>query len=288
MEMPAALAPFARYVQVQGRTTFCYDTGPAAGVPLVFLHGLGDEADTWRHVFPLLGGQRCIALDLPGFGRSDALAGAASVGALARAVLTLLDALNLPQAVLVGSSLGAAVAQRVALAQPARVESLVLLDGGLPIAPATPPGALWTFLLPGVGELAYSMLRFSEQQAYETLRPYYANMDALPQEDRAFLRTRVVQRVKSHKQRNAFLSALRWLTIEQRFRAGTYRAALASLTIPTRIIWGDTDRIVPRGAGEAMATLLPDARFAVIENCGHLPQQERPSELIELLRSPAR
>ncbi|HEU5086699.1 MAG TPA: alpha/beta fold hydrolase, partial [Roseiflexaceae bacterium] len=72
--IPAHLQPYARLVQAGDVRLHVYDSGAgeAGGTPLVLVHGLGDEADTWRRVFvPLAQRRRVIALDLPGFGRSD-------------------------------------------------------------------------------------------------------------------------------------------------------------------------------------------------------------------------
>ncbi|NTV62797.1 MAG: alpha/beta fold hydrolase [Oscillochloris sp.] len=262
-----------------------YEAGDPTAPPIVLIHGLGDEADTWRHVLgPLAERHRVIAPDLPGFGRSSHPRQAYSLAFFARTVAQLLAGLGVERATLVGSSLGAAVAQRIALGQPDHVERLVLIDGGLPVQPSLPPAALWWFLTPGVGELAYTSLRRSQDEAYATLRPYYANLDALPEDDRAFLRARVWARVWSNGQRRAFLSALRWLVVERALRAPELGARLAKLRVPTLLIWGEHDRVVAQAEGEALAGILPNARLEVIAGAGHLPQQERPADVVALIQ----
>jgi len=162
--------------------------------------------------------------------------------------------------------------------------ALVLVAGCLPIArQLPPPGPLWAFLLPGVGELAYASLRRSQDEAYATLRPYYADLDALPAEDRDFLRARVWARVWSDKQRAAFLSMLRWLAIDRYARADEYRARLAACRVPTTLVWGERDALVPLAEGEAMAALVPGAELHVIAGAGHNLHQERPDALLALL-----
>ncbi|MCS6863432.1 MAG: alpha/beta fold hydrolase, partial [Abditibacteriales bacterium] len=73
MEPWPALAPYVRKVQLRsGLTLFAFEAGAPDAPPLLLIHGLGDEADTWRHVFlPLAERYHVIAPDLPGFGRSD-------------------------------------------------------------------------------------------------------------------------------------------------------------------------------------------------------------------------
>jgi pimeloyl-ACP methyl ester carboxylesterase len=282
MPAPGTLQAYSREIIVAGGLRLhYYEAGAWETPPLVLIHGLGDDADTWRHVLlPLAERRRVIALDLPGFGRSDRPHRAYTLGFFARSVVALLGVLGIQRAELAGSSLGAAVAQRVALARPALVERLILIGGVLPIERGLPPPRLWWFLTPGVGELAYTSMRRSQDQAYATLRPYYADLDTLPPEDRAFLRERVWARVWNNGQRRAFLSALRWLVIERTLRAPVLHERVVRLAIPTLLIWGDRDQIVPPLVGQRVAALLSNARLHIIERCGHLPQQERPQELV--------
>lgn len=283
--IPAQLQPFARTVATAGGLRLhVYEAGDEDAPPLVLVHGLGDEADTWRHVIlPLAGRFRVVAPDLPGFGRSQQPRTAYTPAFFARALEGLLDALGIARATLVGSSLGAAVAQRLALARPERVARLALVGGALPVDAGPPPLQMLPFLTPGLGEAMYTGLRASQDAAYETLRPYYADLDALPADDRAFLRERVWARVWSGGQRRAFLSALRWLAVERALRAAELRVRLARLRTPTLLVWGEHDHINARAGGEAMAALLPDARLVTVAGAGHLPHQERPDAFATLL-----
>jgi pimeloyl-ACP methyl ester carboxylesterase len=284
MRIPTTLLPYSQTIRAGEARLHYYDAGKD-NVPIVLIHGLGDEADTWRHMIaPLAAHHRVFAPDLPGFGRSDKPRRAYTVTFFARTIEALLRGLGIRKATLVGSSLGAAVAQRLALARPHLVERLVLIGGALPIEASRPPAPLWLFLTPGLGEAIYTSLRRSQDAAYATLRPYYANLDALPEADRAFLRERVWERVWSAGQRRAFLSALRWVSFERVARAAVFRNRLAHVAIPTDLIWGERDQITPRASGESMAQLLPNARFHLIAGSGHLPQQERPIELLDSLK----
>jgi pimeloyl-ACP methyl ester carboxylesterase len=284
MRIPTSLLPYSQTIRAGEARLHYYDAG-VGDSPIVLIHGLGDEADTWRHMIaPLAGHHRVIAPDLPGFGRSDKPRRAYTVTFFAQTIEALMHGLGLRKATLVGSSLGAAVAQRLALARPHLVERLVLVGGALPIEPTRPSAPLWLFLTPGLGEAMYTSLRRSQDEAYATLRPYYADLDALPDADRAFLRERVWERVWSAGQRRAFLSALRWASFERVARAAVFRAHLATLTIPTALVWGERDLITPRASGAALAQLLPSARFHLIAGSGHLPQQERPVELLECIQ----
>jgi pimeloyl-ACP methyl ester carboxylesterase len=279
------LQPYARSMTLEGRRLFYYEAGASDAPPLVLLHGLGDEADTWWRMLPALArNRRVIAPDLPGFGRSAGPSAGYTGAFFAHAVAGLLRALGIIRATLAGHSLGAAVAQRLALAQPGLVDRLVLISGGLPIEIRRPASQMWLFLTPGLGEALYTSLRRSQDEAYATLQPYYLNLDALPDSDRAFLRQRVWARVWSASQRRAFLSALRWLAADHAMRVPAFRLSIARTPLPTRIIWGDQDLIAPPGAGVALAQIAPAAELHLIADGGHNVHQERPDQVVRLLR----
>ena len=91
---------------------YLYDTGSASGKLLLLIHGLADEADTWRHLIPALSARhRDLAPDLPGFGHSDKPRRAYAAAFYQETLLELLDALEIDRATLVGHSLGAMIAQ---------------------------------------------------------------------------------------------------------------------------------------------------------------------------------
>jgi len=284
MPVPESLQAYQRRIQLPELSLHAYVAG--SGSPLVLLHGLGDEADTWQYVLPLLAERHTvIAFDLPGFGRSDKPRRAYTLAFYAQTLGALLKALQIERATLVGHSLGAAIVQRFALAQPEAVERLVLVGGCLPIEQHRPPASSWLFLTPGLGELIYTSLRRSQAGAYETLRPYYFDLDALPQEQRDFLNQRVWARVWSSGQRRGFLSTFRWLHIDGYLRAQQFRKRLRELNLPVHLIWGEGDKVRPVASAQAMAALLPNAKLDVLPNAGHNLQQEQPAELVRLIES---
>lgn len=287
MQPPVALRSMAQRVMLARGELHCFVAGSPRDPALLLIHGLGDEGDSWRRVIPALAEQfYVLAPDLPGFGRSPLPDGSCTVTVNARALAGLLQALKVPRATLVGHSAGAMAAQRLALAAPHLVERLILLAGALPVGVSLPPpGPLYLFLTPGIGEWVYTQLRQSQEAAYATLRPYYADLDALPIEEQAFLRQRVWERVWSDRQRTAFLSLLRWMTFDGAVRANQYRAQLAQCQIPTTLVWGEHDQIVPQALGQAMARLMPQATFQTMAGAGHNLHHEQPEAVINLIRS---
>lgn len=281
--VPDHLKPYQRKVAARGVGLHLYDSGATSsqGPTFLLIHGLGDEADSWQKVFPLLAGQgRVLALDLPGFGRSDHPKRAYTLNFFADTVVALLEHLKIPQAVLVGNSMGAAVALRVAMRRPDLVARLVLVDG--PPVRSKLGKVQMMFLIPGQGEKIYNSFRGSQDAAFESLRPYYGNLDTLPPEDRQFLRERVWDRVWSDDQRRAYFSTFRWMVLEG-LLGHPRPARLGQLSTPTLIVWGDRDFIIPVEAGRTLASWIPRAKLHIIPGCGHLPQQENPLELVRLV-----
>lgn len=276
------LAAWGREIALpSGTRLFVYDTGASAGTPVVLVHGLGDDADTWRHVFPPLApASRVVAFDLPGFGRSGKPARAYTVPFFQDVLLELLETLGLARVVLAGHSLGAIISHAMALRRPERAERLVLLDGSL--LARTQPLNLTTllFLVPGLGEWLYNRLRREPQAAYRSLRPYYYALDALPEADRRFLFQRVNERVWDDEQRRAFLSTLRnlarWIPGQQR----DLPARLAAFNVPTLVLWGENDTLNPIANGSTLAEVQPGARLVRVPRAGHNVQQERPEAVV--------
>lgn len=261
---------------------FCFEAGDAQKPSMVMMHGLGDEADTWRHVFlPLSQRCRVIALDLPGFGRSDKPARAYTPGFVQSAILELLDTLQIPKAILMGSSLGAILSHSLALTHPDRVTGLILADGALLQPAGMGDRSLSLMAIPLLGEWFYTHLRKDPQAAFESLRPVYRDLDTLPQIDRDFLFTRVNQRVWSNGQRQAYFSTLRKLAPWVKKAQKGLDNRLAQIQIPTLVLRGEDDRLFPAKNAQAIVQAQPKASLVTIPATGHLPQQEDPQAFLD-------
>ena len=276
------LEPFIRRVNLPRSESdlFVYDTGPGGHPPILLLHGLGDEADTWRYLIPALSPEyRVIAPDLPGFGRSDQAARAYTIPFFQEAILELMDALSLPRAVLVGHSMGAVIAHAIALQSPERVTGLVLISGSLAVRSQKINLGTLLFLVPGLGECLYKRLRKDPQAAYRTLEPYYYRLADLSEIDRMFLFQRVNERVWSEGQRRAFLSTLRNLAAWVSSQQARLVSQLSGLQVATQVIWGKQDRINPVDNAQGLLQFQPGARLTLLDETGHNLHQERPAEV---------
>jgi len=283
MAPAAQLAPYARAADL-GLNVHYFEAGAQHRRTLILIHGLQDEADTWRHVFePLAQTRRVIALDLPGFGRSDKPRRPYDVPFYVRTLVALMDALKVGYADLMGSSLGAMVAETLALTYPARVVRLVLVGGTIHIVERPAMNPLQYLLLPIYDQRYFASLRRSPQATYDSLRPYYADLDALPQADRDFLYCRVNARVWDEPQRLAALSIQIRLPWFLAFQARRLVRRIPIMPAPTLVIWGEQDRILPIGNGIVRAALQPGARLVRIPGAGHLPHQEQPAAVLGAL-----
>ena len=273
-----------------GETIFFYNSPPVNEVPslpaFVLIHGLGDEADSWRRLIPLLNsrGYRVFALDLPGFGRSIT-SGKINLKTHATAVQRFLETVVWPAGTisrtespvfLAGSSMGAIVAEAVALKKPALIQGLILLDGSIPGGPSNPgPLALAKLLFSRKWYRAY---REDPKGAWVSLYPYYADLDAMPQEDREFLKQRVMARVESPTQERAFFATQRSLIRSFLFASPWFARKIRVFKGKILLLWGEKDRIIPLSSANVFKSLRPDINLEVIPGAGHLPHQEKPEE----------
>ena len=281
------------------QSIFYYDSPPIAGnmstetaassPVFVLIHGLGDEADSWRHLIPLLNanGCRALALDLPGFGRSVA-AGRISFKGHAAAVIDLIEALKVTGPLfLVGSSMGALLAEAVAIQKPKLAQGLVLIGGSIPGRPPSP--GLFALAKHLFSRKWYRSYRNAPKEAWASLHPYYADLDSMPFVDREFLKERVMARVQSSTQEQAFFATNRSVVFSFMFASPRFTRKIRAFKGKILLIWGEKDRIIPLSCANTFKTLRQETELKVITGAGHLPQQENPVEtarfIAELIES---
>jgi len=291
-----SLAPYVKKLPIFGNDLFYYDSegntdnASSSNKPaIVLVHGLGDEADTWRHIFTSLAaaGYRVIAPDLPGFGRSVWKKNI-NMRRHCAAVLRLLTATGIASlenpSVLAGNSLGAAISEMAACKRPDLVKSLILIDGCFPIENKIDKGT-FLLMLPSAGSKWYRSFRKNHQMAWESLYPFYADLDAMSAGDREFLRERVIARVESGNQERGYLSTMRSMNLFFAFNGRSVSRRIKTYPGKIAILWGKEDRILPVEKAGLFRGLRPDAKITLIAGAGHLPHQEKPAETAaEMLR----
>jgi pimeloyl-ACP methyl ester carboxylesterase len=282
------LEPYAKTIRIPSLDLelFFYEAGDRDNPVLIMIHGLGDEADTWRHVIESLAqAYHVLALDLPGFGRSDKPDRDYTPAFMKKSILGLMDELEIKSAILMGSSLGGILSQGLAVEFPERVRGLILVDGALLQQEPMGDWSLRLMQMPLLGEWLYTRLRKDPDAAFDSLRNVYHDLDILPKPDRDFLYTRVNQRVWSNGQRRAYFSTLRNLTPWVKGAQDDLSKKLINLDIPTLVIRGEYDELFPEENAQSVIDAQSDVSLATIEDVNHLPQQEDPEIFLKEVKA---
>lgn len=263
---------------VDGRRTRCRISGD--GPPVVLLHGIGRTLDDFTALHTALARDHLVlAVDLPGHGGSAPLDGPHTLPALAAAVARFLDVAGVTgPAHLVGNSLGGAVAMRLAADEPRRVASLALLNSagfGREVTVA--------LRLLAVRPLARLLLRPHPRIARRTERAIFHDPAYVTDERIA---TALAAAGQPHAAR-VMLELVRdlgtWRGVRPQWRADLLDA-VAALDLPTLLVWGERDLVLPAAHLAYARTRLPKARSHLFRDTGHMPQIERTAEVEALLR----
>ncbi len=268
-----------------GLNIYFFESGNPENRVIVMVHGLGDEADTWRYqIEPLSDKFHVIALDLPGFGRSDHPRRPYKPEFMMGSILELMDVLGIDKVILMGSSLGGILSQGIAVNHPERLNGLIMVDGALLQPQKMGDLSLRLMQIPLLGEFLYTRLRRNSDAAFDTLNAVYHDLEGLTEEDRKFLYQRVNERVWSNGQRRAYFSTLRNLIPWVKKAQADLPEQLKTLSIPTLVIRGEFDQLFGAENAAAIRQAQPDVEVATIAGKGHLPQQENP-EIFNLVVS---
>jgi pimeloyl-ACP methyl ester carboxylesterase len=268
-----------RYVDVDRLPTRYLRAG-TTGPPLVLLHGVGDSALDWQWVMPTLAGTHGVyAPDLPGSGGTIKSNVDYSPAFFTQFLSAFLDALEVKHAVVIGHSLGGLVGLRLALSEPSRVSALGLVaSAGLGRKVTY---ALRSLALPGTGRLAVAWGK----------RPLGATQRALGRSTLLFARPwRVPRKWLKEQYRLArlpgFLEA-QLATVRAQVGLRGQREVLvdrlAQLDVPTRLVWGTGDRVLPYSQAKEAVSRLQEGSLELISDCGHSPHVEQPERFVSAL-----
>ena len=241
-----------------------------AGKPLVLVHGLGSGVRNWDPILPMLQEQReVIAIDLPGFGKSQPLTGEVTIATLTDAVERFLREENLESADLVGSSMGARMV--VEMARHGHTGNVVALDPGgfwndtqvrIFNSSITASIALIRRIQPILPSLVKQAAGRTALLAQFSAAPWKLDPDLVLTELRGFANSPSLDEARrslAHGPR------------QQGAPQGTLKGSLA-------FGWGQQDRVTPLSEAAVAMSLYPDATLHVFENCGHFPHWDQPQE----------
>ena len=279
-------APNATVVTVEGRRTVVATAGRGSDPVLILVHGFGGSTFGWRHVMEPLAatGWYVVALDLPGFGLAEKGWGQSyEHESQAGFVLSVMDQMNIQDAVIAGHSMGGNVVSWVAALAPERVRGLALIDAAIVSPSITRNTAAATALsLPPLrratrilirsafteatfGELLGSAFAVKSAATPETIRGYAA-ASRLPEWDAALLG--IIRDASA----NALPSSIGEIVDRP------------DAPIPTLILWGADDSWVPLSAGESLRDALPAATYVVLPGLGHVPFEEDPEAFTQAMQ----
>jgi len=277
-------APISQWVDLGVPVHYVDHGGPPGGPLLVMVHGLGGSLVNWAALAPLLTGTcRVLALDLIGFGHTQAGTHPSTIEANQQMLHQFLREVVGGPAILVGNSMGGAITILQATRHPGSVTGLVLIDPALPVSVGSQPDPLVaaSFGMYAVPRLGRAMLRARrrvrspEQLAMDVLRLCCVDHTRVPaavleQHLEVARARRGYPDIDEH-----FLGAARSL-MTMLARRSSYLLTMKAIRGPVLLLHGDRDRLVPVGASRAVAAANPSWRFEVAEDVGHVPQLEVP------------
>ena len=269
-------------ITLHGHRVTYREAGAGSGGPVVvLLHGIAGSGQTWDPVLPLLGERfTVIAPDMLGHGGSAKPRGDYSLGAYASAVRDLMAALGHDSATVVGHSLGGGVAMQFAYQFPERLDRLVLVSSGglgrevaFMLRAAALPGADWVLPLmvnrrvDGLGrKLATGLNRVGFLAA--------ADLEEL---------ARGFASLKDTGARQAFLHTVRSVIDVGGQRVDASDRLYLAEEVPTMLVWGEKDRVIPVRHGLLAQQKMPGSRMEVLPDAGHFPHIADPERFARVM-----
>lgn len=236
---------------------FSHGEGDLSRPPVILMHGAGGNHLYWPPQVRHLEGERILAVDLPGHGKSQGV-GRHTIGDYASAIIAFMDALHLNRAVLAGHSMGGAVALQAAIQSPERVLGLVLVGSAAHLRVSRA-------LLNRAADPAQEAEAVSMVVQYSFAAETSARLKELA--ERRMLESRSSVLYGDLLACNAFDGA------EQ----------VSRISAPALVVFGSEDRMVDPGAGRALVQRMPQARMEELLHAGHMVMLEQPERVAALL-----
>ncbi|MDZ4854314.1 MAG: alpha/beta hydrolase [Nitrospirota bacterium] len=249
------------------------------GPPVILIHGFGGSMWQWEHQQQALSQHfRVLTLDLPGAGLSDKPEIDYRPDQILDFFVGFMEAVKIPQATLVGNSMGAGLAIGMALTHPARVDKLVLIDG-------LPQQVMEKLRSPSIRRaletsapswlVSFGNMLFGGLMIESTLREVV--------HDPALLTPAVIERSNRNRRRHGLIRPIMTVRENLPLWESGFARRIGEITHPTLVLWGEEDRVFPIAVGEELHQTIQGSRFIRIPKAGHIPQWERPDVVNQAL-----
>jgi pimeloyl-ACP methyl ester carboxylesterase len=269
----------ARTIELHGQPVNYIQAGD--GPVVLLIHGITSSSSTWARVLPGLAKRHTvIAPDLPGHGASAKPRGDYSLGSYASGIRDLLVALGHERVTLVGHSLGGGIAMQFVYQFPERLERLVLVSSGglgrevsIMLRAATLPGSEHVLAL-----LSGSPVR----TAASTITGLLSRVGLAPGNDVQGVASGFAS-LSEAGARRAFLDTARAIIEPSGQRVSANDRLYLAAWLPTMLVWGERDRMIPVAHARAAAEAMPGSRLELFESAGHFPFNDEPERFVDVV-----
>ncbi len=270
---------YSNQVKIGKNMIHYVDSGKTDNFPLLMIHGLGENLLTWQKILNRLPQEnyRFLLVDLPGHGQSTAeRMGKYSHRHLAQQLIELLDILSIKKVIIIGHSLGGTLAIRMALLHPEKVQALFLISPAVFSVCGVPLSSLIfanPLLRTGIISIANKTLR-SEIKLTKTLQDAVFDKNIIDQD--------LFNRIADPILRNPKSGLALYYYLRDSSRNHVF-PNLNTLTLPIFIMSGREDSWVKISEIRRLNASLNNVTFLEIYQCGHMPQEEKPDEVVKQL-----
>lgn len=270
----------SNFITVDGiRMHYQRFSNEAARKTIILIHGYNSSCLVWKTVAPLFAekGFEVIAVDLIGFGFSQKPDWFEySIDSQARMLIRFMNRIGLGKAIVIGSSYGGAVAASMALDYPERIEKLILVSPVCNNKPLSHP-LMRMARVPVLAEVISALLvdsrSFIKWRMKNALSP--SNYGLISKERIEMLR----MPIRAKDSQSALIATAR------RWDANRIQEDAHLISQPTLILWGEDDKVIDISNARRLYEDILNSRLVIFKNCGHLPQEEKPNDFVEVVTS---
>ena len=266
----------SEFVEIDGMPVHYRDEGNTSdSIPLVLIHGTGASLHTWEEwVKALKENHRIITFDLPAYGLTGPNpTGDYSQNYYVGFVDKLLTRLSVNKCILGGNSLGGGITWAYSLEHPERVQKMILVDaGGYPMTSKSVPIAFQLARIPILNSIFQYVTPRSVIE--KSIRNVYVHDERITDK----LINRYYDLALREGNRKAFIDRMKISIVSDKY------LTIKTLILPTLIIWGQQDGLIPITVGEQFHHDLPNDTMIVFKDLGHTPMEEDPSNTVKAVK----